>query len=71
MLSKLKFKEEIQYRFFVFVVVGVLCCFEMGSCFVAQASLELTILLLQPPECWDCSCAPLCLARFFITIMFY
>jgi hypothetical protein len=24
--------------------------------------LELLILLTQPPECWECRCAPLCLA---------
>jgi hypothetical protein len=28
--------------------------FEKSSCYVSQAYLELTILLLQHPECWDC-----------------
>jgi hypothetical protein len=27
--------------------------FETGSHDVVQAGLELTIFLLQPPECWD------------------
>jgi hypothetical protein len=27
---------------------------EARSCFVAQASLKLLILLPQPPKCWDC-----------------
>jgi hypothetical protein len=27
--------------------------FETGSHYVAQAGLELSILLPQPPECWD------------------
>jgi hypothetical protein len=30
----------------------LLFCFEMVS-YVAQAGLELEILLLQPPKCWD------------------
>jgi hypothetical protein len=28
--------------------------FEIGSHYIAQAGLELTIFLLLPPECWDC-----------------
>jgi hypothetical protein len=30
-----------------------------GFQYVAQAGLELVIILPQPPECWDYSCAPL------------
>jgi hypothetical protein len=30
--------------------------FETGSHYVAQASLELKILLPHPPECWDYRC---------------
>jgi hypothetical protein len=33
--------------------------FKTGLHFVAQASLELTILLPPPPECWDSRCAQL------------
>jgi hypothetical protein len=33
-------------------------CFEVGSCYVAQASLKLAILLPQPPKSWDYRCAP-------------
>jgi hypothetical protein len=29
------------------------CWFETVFCYVTQAGLELTILLLQPPKCWD------------------
>jgi hypothetical protein len=35
-----------------------------GSCYVAQASLELEILLPHPPKCWDYRCILLVLARF-------
>jgi hypothetical protein len=35
-----------------------------GSGYVAQASLKLTILLPQPPECWDYRQMPLCLASW-------
>jgi hypothetical protein len=27
--------------------------FEIGSCYAAQANLELMTFLSQPPECWD------------------
>jgi hypothetical protein len=30
--------------------------FEAGSCYIAQAELQLKILLLLPPECWDYGC---------------
>jgi hypothetical protein len=36
--------------------------FETGSHDVVQAGLELTIFLLQPPECWDYRYVPPCLA---------
>jgi hypothetical protein len=32
------------------------CRFETGSCSVAQAGLELRILLIRPPECWYYRC---------------
>jgi hypothetical protein len=35
---------------------------------VSQAGLELSILLPQPPKCWDYSCAPPYL--FFIYFLF-
>jgi hypothetical protein len=37
-------------------------CFETGSHYIAQAGLELTILLLLPPQCWDYRLVPLLLA---------
>jgi hypothetical protein len=38
---------ESLWSVFLFVVL------KTGSHYVAQASLKLTILLPQPPECWD------------------
>jgi hypothetical protein len=37
---------------------GFFWLFETRSGCVAQAALELVILLFQPPECWDYSCTP-------------
>jgi hypothetical protein len=37
--------------------------FEIGSCHVAQADLELAILLPQPPKYWDYRCDSLHLAE--------
>jgi hypothetical protein len=37
--------------------------FETGSDYVAQAGLELTVLLLQPRKYWDYRCAPPCPAE--------
>jgi hypothetical protein len=37
---------------------------ETGSCYVAQVSLELIILLPQPLKCWDYRCAPLLIYLF-------
>jgi hypothetical protein len=28
---------------------------------IVQAGLKLEVFLPQPPGCWDCRCAPLCL----------
>jgi hypothetical protein len=41
---------------------------ETGSCWVAQAGLELTILLFLPSKCWDFRLTPSCLAssKFFM-----
>lgn len=44
-------QHHFRYYYFVLVFYFVLFC-ETRSCPVAQASLELKILLLQPPECW-------------------
>jgi hypothetical protein len=50
------------YLFFV-------CLFFMtGSHCIAQAGLELAILLSLPPECWDYRCEPSFLAKLvFVT----
>jgi hypothetical protein len=39
-------------------------CFETGSYYVSQASLELAVLLPLPLEFWDYRCVPLHLAVF-------
>jgi hypothetical protein len=31
---------------------------ETGSSYAAQAGLQLPVLLLLPPTCWDCKCTP-------------
>lgn len=36
-------------------------CFKTGVTYVAQAGLELLTLLVQPPDCWDYRCVPICL----------
>jgi hypothetical protein len=43
----LSWTQEIWWAWFV------LFCVETGSVYVAQAGLELMILLPQPSECWD------------------
>jgi hypothetical protein len=42
-----------------FVLLFWFLFFNIGSCFVAQADLKVTILLPQPAECWDYKHAPL------------
>jgi hypothetical protein len=37
--------------------------FKSFSFYVSQAGLELTLILPQPPECWDYRCATPCLAQ--------
>jgi hypothetical protein len=38
-----------------------MCMFEIGSRFITQAGLKLTVLLTQPLECWDYRYIPSCL----------
>jgi hypothetical protein len=45
--------------------VCLFLCFEIGSCFVAQAHLGLMILLPQPPKCWGNRHAPMSGQRLF------
>jgi hypothetical protein len=40
-----------------FVVVVAVVVSESGSGYVAQAGLKLSVLLSQPPKCWDYRCA--------------
>jgi hypothetical protein len=42
---------------FIYLFLGI------GSHCVPQVGLELSILLPQPPKCWDYRCAPPCLAQ--------
>jgi hypothetical protein len=46
-------KDCLIIKYFKFIVTY---CFETRSCCVAQPGFELTILLPQPPECWDYRC---------------
>jgi hypothetical protein len=39
-------------------LLGILCCFETDSPYVAQTSLELVNLSPQPPQCCDYSSRP-------------
>jgi hypothetical protein len=41
-----------------------------GSHYVAQAGLELRILLLQPPRCWGHKCVPPCVAEQGVAFLF-
>jgi hypothetical protein len=51
-------KLEIEGGGFFVVVGGVYFCFEIGSHYVAQDGLKLSILLPQLPKCWDFRHAP-------------
>jgi hypothetical protein len=39
--------------FIILMCFFVYLFFETGFCYVAQPGLKLSILLSQPPECWD------------------
>jgi hypothetical protein len=41
---------------------------ETGSLYIAQAGLELMILLPHPAKCWDYGHAPPCLAFFLVIV---
>jgi hypothetical protein len=59
---------SVQWISLVYLVWGffslflLLFVFSDRSLCEAQAGLELSILLTQPPECWDYRCVPLYLA---------
>jgi hypothetical protein len=48
-----------------FVVVWTHAGCWLGTCYVAQAGLELSVLL-WPLECWDCMCVPLAWLWFLL-----
>jgi hypothetical protein len=50
-MTKFSFKLFPDYLGAFFFFLFLLSCFKIGPCCVAQASLELTILL--PPKCLD------------------
>jgi hypothetical protein len=45
---------------------SVFCFFETQFCYIAQAGLELMILLPWAPKCWDYRSEPLCPASKFL-----
>jgi hypothetical protein len=47
--------------------INLFIYFGTGSHYIAQAGFKLSILWLQPPECWDYRHAPPCLAFKFIS----
>jgi hypothetical protein len=52
--TQFELKRQDKYLIiWVFLFCFLLFCFETGGCYITQAGLELTILLPQPPECWD------------------
>jgi hypothetical protein len=53
LLLMLSYLLEIQWRH-----KPLLICFETGSHYVAKADLKFSVLLPQPPECWDNRCVP-------------
>jgi hypothetical protein len=55
------FSFLVLFVFFCIIVLGSFVCIiivgllRQGVPVVAQADLELVILLPQPPDCWDCT----------------
>lgn len=57
--------------FFLFSFCMILLLFEKRSYYIAQASLKLVILLLQPSKCWDSKHVPSCLASMVFSFFFF
>ena len=39
-------------------------CFDLGFLYVVWAVLKFKTVLAQPPESWECKCAPSCLVSY-------
>jgi hypothetical protein len=61
------FQGSSIYSLYQFLFLFILF-FDTESCFVAQDGLKLTVILPQPPECWDYRCITPCPAFSWLYI---